>query len=213
MVLDAMSSTRELHVRSHCGELGFVDVTEQSTLTDVRSSIENEWDKDMFPHQGFYFCVGPTRISKKQESRKRVWNIEGGDVISLHPTKGIEKPDNMNEANTPRAVKRPNMDHVMTSIVDSDILDFEESLRSIVTPQQLSAHQHELISIPKKSTFDRNGMLISCKTDYIQKLCKCKGRRVRTYCSCSPGIMFCKRCFAGHIQDVLASEASNPFLY
>ena len=65
--------------------------------------------------------------------------------------------------------------------------------------------EHQLLSLPYKMTF-RGGDIVPCKTHYIQLKCTCAGKpRVRTYCTCSPGVVRCKNCFNIHISDVVKS--------
>ena len=66
---------------------------------------------------------------------------------------------------------------------------------------------HILASIPKNKKFNKVSCLMPCKTMYIQKVCCICKTRCRTYCRCSPGIMYCKDCFPEHI-----AEADNEEL-
>lgn len=64
---------------------------------------------------------------------------------------------------------------------------------------------HTLMTLPKNSMFD--GTKVVFRADkyadkYPQRKCRQCTRRVRTYCSCSPGRILCKSCFPAHVVDV-----------
>ena len=64
------------------GEIkGEVEICETDTLQNVRALILEEFDNDMLPCQDFCFHLNDIRVSEKQESKKKAWNIS---TISLH---------------------------------------------------------------------------------------------------------------------------------
>ena len=64
---------------------GFVEIKANHTLSDVRSLIMDEFDDDMIPDEGdFYFSVDGIRLSAKQESRRKAWDLQENNRISIH---------------------------------------------------------------------------------------------------------------------------------
>ena len=54
-----------------CGFEGFVTITSNSTISNVRQQVLDEFDEDMLPPtKQFYFTVDGKRLSRKQESNK-----------------------------------------------------------------------------------------------------------------------------------------------
>ena len=70
-------------------------------------------------------------------------------------------------------------------------------------PAEALGFDHRLLSLREKHTF--NGATeVKCKTRYIQLICNCeRKRRVRAYCSCSPGVMRCTDCYHEHLLEVV----------
>ena len=52
------------------------------------------------------------------------------------------------------------------------------------------ADEHKLITLPNYKKF-RNSRVVTCKSKYQKWICSCRAHRVRSYCSCSPGIIQC----------------------
>lgn len=66
--------------------------------------------------------------------------------------------------------------------------------------RQRTSHDHTLLTLPAYSKWDGT-KIVSSTSDYPQKMCKGRHRKVRTYCSCSPGIVMCEECYADHKKD------------
>ena len=64
---------------------------------------------------------------------------------------------------------------------------------------------HCLISLPTSRKFD-NGRMVRCRSKYQTWFCECKAARVRTYCTCSPGILYCPECYAKHQVEASMEE-------
>ena len=56
---------------------------------------------------------------------------------------------------------------------------------------------HKLVALPTFRKF-KNSTMVRCKDKYQKWNCSCKAARVRSYCSCSPGIIRCVECYATH---------------
>jgi Transposase IS4 len=73
-------------------------------------------------------------------------------------------------------------------------LQVEDLRRSI---RILPTVGHRLKSVPKKHTFFA-GELVQCQTTYSQRQCIGCHCKVRTYCTCTPGIYRCPNCYGDH---------------
>jgi len=75
---------------------------------------------------------------------------------------------------------------------------------------------HQLVSLPKGKKFDRAGRIVDAGSDYGQCNCQCSHVRKawRTYCKCSPGIIYCTECYAAHrIATAIQEEEENNASY
>ena len=78
---------------------------------------------------------------------------------------------------------------------------------SVVDEASSTTPLHRLTHLPKKRKFS-GAQLVESKCNYPQFACKGKcGRRVRTYCCCSPGIILCCGCFVRHTVEKEAETA------
>ena len=60
---------------------------------------------------------------------------------------------------------------------------------------------HTLIMVPTHTKFIQE-RLMTCKTKYGKWKCSNCSKFVCSYCSCTPGLMFCTDCFGDHRVDV-----------
>jgi hypothetical protein len=60
---------------------------------------------------------------------------------------------------------------------------------------------HELCKIPKGMKF-QGGRLTKSSMEYGQYKCVGCSRKIRTYCKCTPGMMYCSEHYAKHIMEV-----------
>jgi len=81
----ASEATRDLPVLYDSSEYGFVEISPADTLADVRRQMVEDWDDDMFPRDGseWFFRVGGRRYTKKQEGRRRAWDLIGGEAVEI----------------------------------------------------------------------------------------------------------------------------------
>jgi len=72
--------------------------------------------------------------------------------------------------------------------------------------------QHCLVHLPKTTKF-LGAQIVASKCAYPQFACRggC-GKRVRTYCSCSPGQIICNKCFVRHTVKCDAEAAAEAAL-
>ena len=86
------------------------------------------------------------------------------------------------------------------ALLENDYVDDSSPRRSKRSKNRLSGHL--LKSLPKNRTFDRSGNQVFTKTEYIQLKCSVCRRRVRSYCQCRPGTIYCLNCYTDHISEV-----------
>jgi hypothetical protein len=73
--MQSMEATKELILTCFDGVKGSIDTTETDTLATLRDKIHEELDDDMIPIPGFGFHVNDIRVSLKQETKKRTWDL------------------------------------------------------------------------------------------------------------------------------------------
>jgi hypothetical protein len=64
---------------------------------------------------------------------------------------------------------------------------------------------HELLTLPNHQIF-KNGILSPCKMPYQKQKCTQCPRKVRTYCSCTQGMIICMFCFPEHCVAVATAN-------
>ena len=83
-----MEATKELILTCFDGVKGSIDTTETDTLATLRDKIHEELDDDLIPIPGFGFHVNDIRVSLKQETKKRTWDLIASKVnVSLQTKK------------------------------------------------------------------------------------------------------------------------------
>ena len=83
-----MEATKELNLTCFNGVKGSIDTTETDTLATLRDKIHKELDDDMIPIPDFGFHVNDRRVSVKQETKKRTWDLITSKVkVSLETKK------------------------------------------------------------------------------------------------------------------------------
>jgi hypothetical protein len=60
---------------------------------------------------------------------------------------------------------------------------------------------HELVKIPRKMKF-KGSRMVKAAMDYGQYKCIGCKKKVRTYCKCSPGVIYCPEHYAKHIVEI-----------
>lgn len=76
--------SRELVIRSVDCCNGFVEISRNDTLADLRTKIASDFDDDMIPEQPYCFVVQGIRYSSKQETRKRAWDLQDVAIQPCH---------------------------------------------------------------------------------------------------------------------------------
>jgi hypothetical protein len=96
------TATKELIVMSGAIK-GAVDISQTSTLKDVRASILQEFDDDMLPCEDFCFYVNEIRISQKQEALKMAWDfVQEVPGIESYQRRTFCSPSSSSQETPPR---------------------------------------------------------------------------------------------------------------
>ena len=80
----------------------------------------------------------------------------------------------------------------------------EENERPKKQPRRGTRHHH-LITLPTFKKFEQ-GRLVKCKSKYQTWKCSCRAARVRTFCICTPGVLYCSECYAEHISEAVVND-------
>ena len=91
------------------------------------------------------------------------------------------------------------------AMVDNNYLEEEKEKKMRRTSPRLATSAHNLVSLEPYKTFD-GASLVRCKTRYIQLKCTGCSARIRSYCSCRPGVMLCMLCYQKHLLDEQTSR-------
>ena len=75
--------------------------------------------------------------------------------------------------------------------------------KQIQEAKRRKADSCRLLSLPKNTCFSVR-KIVKCKGKYNRFTCVCGKERVGTYCTCSPGFIWCSECFAIHCLDTLS---------
>ena len=108
-------------------------------------------------------------------------------------------------------VKTPKLDSLSARHLIAKQLINNRHLHSGTMPkkhQKQGTVEHSLIMVPiyKKNL---QGQLVSCKMKYGKWKCMDCSKFVRSYCSCTPGLMFCTDCFGNHHADLAMNDPNN----
>ena len=68
--------------------------------------------------------------------------------------------------------------------------------------------EHSLTMVPTNKKFVQ-GRLVPCKTKYGKWKCTDCQKFVRSYCTCTPGLMFCVDCFGNHRAECATAGTTN----
>jgi hypothetical protein len=73
----------------------------------------------------------------------------------------------------------------------------DEALQLRRSKRNSTGEEHELLTLPKKTKF-LQGDIVSSVSEYPQSKCMGCGKKVRTYCRCTPGYIRCVLSYAKH---------------
>ena len=108
--------TKELIITCAGGVKGLLDVSENDTLADIRNQVCGELDADLILPSFAFRINGDIRISKKQETKKRAWDLLDRN-LSIGSKKELAKGDN-----TYFAAKTPSESHRTSNICSTAAL-------------------------------------------------------------------------------------------
>jgi hypothetical protein len=78
--------------------------------------------------------------------------------------------------------------------------DEDDSPSKRKSKRQRESLGHELMRIPRGKKFS-GVRLVAAKSNYAFNFCSCREKRVRTYCKCNPGVLYCSLCFVTHCNE------------
>ena len=107
--------------------------------------------------------------------------------------------------------KTPKMDCLSARRLIAKQLINNKYMRSQMTPKKWKKRgsiQHSLIMVPVYKKIIQ-GRLVSCKMKYGKWKCTNCSKFVRSYCSCTQGLMFCTDCFGNHRADLTIDDTRN----
>ena len=111
-------------------------------------------------------------------------------------------------------LNKPKIDSLQLRRLIAEALINNEYLQSGVSPRSVCKRRsvdHVLLTVPHFKKFVK-GRLVNCKTKYGKWKCTDCSRSVRSYCSCTPGLMYCTECYANHCADMQERRNRQPNL-
>ena len=97
----------------------------------------------------------------------------------------------------------------LSEIIDSENMTTDTKDDTGNSKREPKVLVHDLKSIPPYKKF-RGAELVSAAGRYNQRLCSlCGGKKIRTYCICTPGTFRCRNCYDEHIIEC-NSEFATP---
>ena len=70
---------------------------------------------------------------------------------------------------------------------------------------QRGTRSHHLVTLSTFKKFEK-GRLVKCKSKYQTWKCFCRAAHVRTFCICTPGVLYCSECYAEHISEAAVND-------
>ena len=152
-----------------------------------RDACDNHNGRRMFP------------IAIEEQLRTHRWIVRGFDFfIALSEVNANSARNGV--FNQPLEPQVDFRFHLANEMIDNPYLDKERAEARRSGRIQAGEVKHKLMTCPQYQKF-QGKKLVCCKTQYYQKICKCKKKKPRTYCSCSPGVFMCVDCFAEHVDE------------
>lgn len=138
-------------------------------------ALEEQWKTSRWPNWVFQFLLAVTEVN---------CNLVNHHIFEEEPMEQIEFRFSLAE-----------------EMIDNPYVGQASPWRK--KRAQDDAINHQLVSLPPYCTF--NSLAIcQCKTQYNQLQCSCNLKlRVSTYCSCSPGVIMCNKCYCIHLIDII----------
>ena len=107
--------------------------------------------------------------------------------------------------------KKPKLDSLQARCLIAKALINNVHLQTGTTPQKCLKHcsvEHVLTMVPPYKKFVQ-GQLTNCKTKYGKWKCTDCAHIVRSYCSCTRGLMYCTDCYGNHHADVAGDKKGS----
>ena len=103
--------------------------------------------------------------------------------------------------------KKPKLDSLQSQCLMANALINNAHLCTGMAPQKppkCCSIKHVLTMVPPYKKFQ--GRLTNCKTKYGKWKCMDCAHIVRSYCLCTPGMMYCTGCYGNHHADVAGDK-------
>ena len=105
-------------------------------------------------------------------------------------------------------LNKPKMESLQSRRLIAKALINNKHLRTGTTPrkhQKRRSVEHTLTMVPPYKKIV-HGRLTNCKTQYGKWKCTDFTKIIRTYCSFTPGLMYCTDCYGNHHADVAGDD-------
>ena len=105
-------------------------------------------------------------------------------------------------------LNKPKMESLQSRRLIAKALINNKHLRTGTTlrkHQKRRSVEHTLTMVPPYRKFV-HGRLTNCNSQYGKWKCRDCTKIIRTYCSCTPGLMYCMDCYGNHHADVAADD-------
>ena len=107
-------------------------------------------------------------------------------------------------------LNKPKIDSLQSRRLLAQALINNEYLQSGIPPKsgcKCCSVDHVLMTVLHFKKFVK-GRLVNCKTKYSKWNRKCTNcsQNVRSYCSCTPALMYCTECYGNHHADLVGEE-------
>ena len=105
-------------------------------------------------------------------------------------------------------LNKPKIDSLQSRRLIAEALINNEYLQTGISPRcgrKRHSVDHVLMTVLHFKKFVK-GQLENCKTKYDKWKCTNCSRNVRSYCSCTPGLMFCTECYGNCCADLAGEE-------
>ena len=156
-------------IRNHFKYRDVVDNHNATRMFPI--ALEETWKTRRWPNRVFQFLLAVTEVNA-QRSYFRIFKQPEVSEMSFRKSLAFELINNPyieREGATPRR-----------------------------SPRSMGAVAHSLVTLPHYRGLKPDGSLKVVGTKFLQRHCFCRNKRIRTYCSCNNGIMYCVDCHFEH---------------
>ena len=161
-------------------------VDDHNNLRHSSPSIEETWKTHRWENRVFAFLLAITEVNLYLWLRYKVWKNRDAD-----------KYDTLHQFRKKLALALINNQYIINDEAEDRLL------------RSSKQKEHKLQRCPPHAKkFEYGKWTCTAEFKYQQYRCKrvgCK-KKIRTFCSCSPGVWICNDCFPIHICEVVTSD-------